>query len=275
MKKRLLIFSIICTGLYITLTSSSNGYSSNKTGSTGGAVGCGSCHGSSNTNTLTIAFELDSAGTPVTSYKAGMSYTLKMIGTNTGTFTCPYFGFEMSTVNATNGQAGTFTGIASPYRTRTSGSITYAEQSSPINASSGSGGNGTIYTATTSWTAPAAGTGTVRVFGVINAVNGTGGTSGDYWNNASASFTEEVISASVENMTTSTPIIFPNPVVSDLHINTQTACQISILDMNGKLIESFNSEGSAIVNTATWSRGIYQVITLQDEIRTSNLVVKQ
>jgi len=59
------------------------------------------------------------------------------------------------------------------------------EQSTRINATTGTGGAGTTYEESFTWTAPSFGTGTVSFWGVLNAVNANGNNdSGDKWNTA-------------------------------------------------------------------------------------------
>jgi hypothetical protein len=93
MKKQVLIITV-CAGLGALMFSSygagpaSNGYDctgAETAGSLGNFTGCssgGGCHKNSVTTTVGVALELDSAGVPVTRYKAGMTYTVKLTGTN-------------------------------------------------------------------------------------------------------------------------------------------------------------------------------------------------
>jgi hypothetical protein len=61
---------------------------------------------------------------------------------------------------------------------------TIIEQSTAITATTGTGSSGTTYVESIPWTAPAAGTGSVVIYGVINAVNGNGSNSGDHYQDA-------------------------------------------------------------------------------------------
>jgi Secretion system C-terminal sorting domain len=154
-------------------------------GASGAACSGGGCHGS--TTSLGVTVELDSAGTAVTSYHPGVAYTVKITGTNSTGSTLPKFGFQLATVTAasagtsTAAQAGTWGTVTSPVQNTSTGSsglnIPIIEQRSAITATSGTGGSGTTYTESISWTAPAAGTGSIMLYGVINAVNGDGNAS--------------------------------------------------------------------------------------------------
>jgi hypothetical protein len=178
---------------------------------------------------------LDSAGIAVTNYKPGMSYTLKVTGTNTSTSSLPKFGFQVTVVNSSGagtsaavlagalGTTGLPTGVR--YTSAASGcGIDILEQSSARTATTGGGATGSTYVMSgLPWIAPAAGTGTVVIYGCINAVNGTGGSSGDRWNNGSASITElPAVNNSVVTVSNGISVkAFPNPVSNNLNLLRQ------------------------------------------------------
>ena len=176
MKSRfaLLIFAGLLT--HLILGSNTSGYTRNETGARG-STGC-SCHNS--TNSLNPTVELDSAGVPVLSYVPGGSYTVTLSATEMSGK--PAFGFELSMVKATGAgttasvQAGTWGTL--PSGTRSSASQVMIEQSTQIAAASN------MYTMSIPWTAPAAGTGSVKIYGILNAVNNNGSSSGDAAQNA-------------------------------------------------------------------------------------------
>ncbi|MBS1686706.1 MAG: hypothetical protein JSS76_18345 [Bacteroidetes bacterium] len=74
----------------------------NCTGSDGGTTACGGagCHTSSLSSSLGTTLEFDSAGTPVTSYVPGGSYTVKITATNATGSTLPKFGFQLVSITA-------------------------------------------------------------------------------------------------------------------------------------------------------------------------------
>lgn len=209
MKKKLLLLPLLSGLIYIVGSSYSSGPAS--TGSidgcgattTGGCSGGGSCH-TANTST-TVTMELDTVGgAAVTNYVPGGSYTIKITGVNTSTAALPRFGFQLSSVKSTGAgtssavYAGTLATSGLPASTHNvtigSGTIHYVEHTSATAATTlvGGGTSGTTYVRSINWTAPAAGTGSVKFCGVVNAVNFDGGTSGDRFNTGSLTVPEHV-----------------------------------------------------------------------------------
>ncbi len=288
MRKSFLLLPLVGAFAYLTLSSNSGGKSGNLTGSPSGSTGCGSCHGNSAVTGVTVTFELDSAGVPVTHYKAGMVYTLKMIGTNTTTFTLPKFGYQMVTVMGTGStQAGTFSTVPTGSNTHTSGGLTVLGQTTPNSPSTGTGATGTVYTLSAGWTAPVAGSGTVSVHAVLNAVNNNGGDdNGDKWNTGTASFQEWTVShvgvAEVDGQNNA--VAYPSPVTADLNIalgNTQSGTsQVSVFDINGRLVAQ-QSINTAVANQVTtfgtdrWAQGIYNVVITSGNTSKTITVVKK
>lgn len=183
-KSVLAIFAIAF--IYLTINGYKAGYaasgSGNGTGSRGSS-GC-SCHGTN--NNLAVTMELDSAGVPVTSYVPGKSYTVKINAVNNGSTSYPKYGFQMSTVKATGAgttsavQAGTWTTtLPTGVRATTLNSLNLIEQNALLLPASGTGGNGTVYTQSIAWTAPVAGTGSIKLYGVLNGCNGNNNDTGD------------------------------------------------------------------------------------------------
>ena len=250
---------------YFTLGSNSGGFnSSNYTGARNSTAGC-SCHGS-NTSSTGILFELDSAGVPVTKYVGGMSYTLKVKGTNASNL--PYFGFELAVVKGTGSsqtQAGTWGTVTNPSgftQTRTMSTLSVIEHNQPISITAATN----TYDIVVPWTAPAAGAGTVYVYCTLNPVNGTGGTGGDAPNNKSASFTEETIPSAVNNIVAIMDVtVYPNPTHGSLNISLQNANNdtytLQVFDMSGKLLynEAFNAASNFThnINTGSFANGMY------------------
>ena len=280
MKKRALLIPVFGIFAYLTLSSDSNGPGGNKTGSHGAGAGCGSCHGNSATSGVTVTFELDSAGTPVTRYKPGMLYTLKMIGTNTTTNSLPKYGTQLSVVKGSgtsSTNAGTFSSLPTGTATHTSSGITILEHTTRLSPATGTGATGTTYVVSVGWTAPAAGTGTVSAYGVINAVNTSPSSddAGDKWNTANASFTElPSATIGVENVTLTDVNVYPNPVNNILNVSGYQGA-ITIFDMNGKIVATENAtNANTMINTSAWAAGLY-IVTLQNNgIVTTKTIVK-
>ena len=207
MKKKFILIPFIGVLLYVLLSSYSEGPAITAgiegTGATGSA-GC-SCHNASSTSSTTVSIQLLSGGTPVTTYVPGNTYTIQITGTQTSSsLTLPRFGFQLMVVKSSGAGSGSAVSTGT-FGTAPSGTHTYSlsgrtifehyNGGSPgaISATTGSGGSGTTYVESISWTAPAAGTGSVVIYGVINAVNYNGtDDAGDKWNNNSLTICESV-----------------------------------------------------------------------------------
>jgi len=208
MKKKFILFPVVGLLLYILLSSYSEGpdHWGNVDGTGATNPGGCSCHNSGvAATTTTVALELDSAGISVSRYTGGHSYTVKITGTNTSGTTLTWFGFQICVIKTgTSGgsavNAGTFASTGLPTSTQkvsagTAGVIggsglpvDFMEHSAPINVTSGG-----PYTESFSWTAPAAGTGSITIYGAVNPVNHDGSAdAGDLWNNNNVTFCENV-----------------------------------------------------------------------------------
>ncbi len=186
----------------------------------GNPNGCTNCHGTTATPGITFTIEIDSAGTAVSTspatghYTPGYTYTVKITGTNTTTSSLPKWGFQVAaTVGAVAAtspvNAGVFqsTGLpAGVHYVVAPGSTSsffanVVEHDTKLSPASGTGGTGTVYTESFTWTAPAAGTGVVSIFGALNAVNNDGGASAlDKWNTAQL-ILNEIVAAAVPPIT--------------------------------------------------------------------------
>ncbi len=313
MKKQILLFTGIAGIAIVTLTSGQNGAGSesgyNCTGSEtglGNAKGCAStgasCHGTAGAPTagITLSIELDSAGVPTTHYKGGKTYTVKITGTNTTSNTLPKFGFQISCIKGTDSvttpvNAGTFSAAGLPTNVRYTPAIltptalfaaNVVEHSNPITATSGSGGSGTTYVESFSWTAPAAATGTVSFWLALNAVNDDGhATNADKWNTAKAIISEWPSFLGVaETVPAYTLKAFPNPVTNNLHIEIGNATAgsyvLQVFDLNGRIVAQDNvsvSGGGQLtnINPSSWPPGIYQLAITKDGNQKVISVVKQ
>ena len=219
MKQTIVLF-IFGALLLKVLTGSSTGCAANGNGDCTGASGSTGCSCHSTTSGLGTTIELDSLGIPVASYHPGGRYTVKIKAANnsTGATNLSYFGFQMATVlsagSGTGGanQGGTW-GTAFPPSVQNTtsasgwgGNFDIIEQSSPIIATTGTGAVGTTYVDSMTWIAPAAGTGSIKLYGIVNAVNHNSRSNGDYSQGATAvTITEAVISNLVASVSISTP----------------------------------------------------------------------
>ncbi|MBC7553293.1 MAG: T9SS type A sorting domain-containing protein [Taibaiella sp.] len=277
MKKGFLLLPIIAGIAYISLTSYSSGYTANASGS-GSATGCGGsgCHGTSATTGIIDSVYLDSAGMGVfvNKYTPGKSYIIHFGAANTTTNNLPKFGFQLSVVNAAGtANAGTLSAITST-SLNTSGIIHFIGQTTPLAPLFGTGGIGTAYRVDIPWVAPAAGTGSVKIYGVINAVSGNGSEGPeDKWNAKSATITERTTTppASVNDVESGLQIsAFPNPCVSNMHlqlINASGTYNVTVSDMSGKVVLSQVTEANgttvAAINMSQLAGGVYHVAVSQ------------
>ena len=284
MKKGILLFALAGGICYVTLSSNASGGAAGPgidgTKATGG-VGCNDCHSSSTSVLVTV--ELDSAGVPVSQYFPGLSYTLKVSGTNNTTSNLPKFGFQVTVVKSTGAgtasaaNAGTLVTTGLPtgcrYTSAATGGFGIAvfEQSSARTATTGTGTTGTTYVmGSLPWTAPASGTGTVKIYGCINAVNGNGSSSGDKYNYATPVSITEATPVQVKEVVTSIDAnVFPNPVTNNMNIafgNVEAGSyNVSVYDLNGKMvagtiIEATGTAQNAAINTTNLVAGIYNVV---------------
>ena len=248
------------------------------------------CHSTTATSTIGVVIELDSNGTtPTTHYKGGMTYTVKITGTNTGA-TLAKYGFQLSAIvgtasAATVTDAGTFATTGLPTSTRISPPqsgatyLTVAEQSTAITLSGGT------FSKSFSWTAPVTGTGAIAFFGAANFVNGNGNAdAGDLWNTTSAVI-NEWSTVSVPNVVNNIDVnIFPNPIANSMNVAIGNVAagnyEVCVFDLNGKMVActSFVATGSAqnaSINTANLVAGVYNVVISNGTDKKVVSVVKQ
>jgi hypothetical protein len=283
MKKRSLLILLAGSFLYLTLASDSNGPGGNRSGSHGGTASCGSCHGNSATTGLNLSVVLDSAGTAVTQYVPGITYTVKLTGIHhvTGITNLSKFGFQLSAVlgsGSTSTQAGTWGTLpASSHLASGTSGISVVEHAAKWSPASGSGDTGTTYTVSIPWTAPAAGSGTVTVYGILNAVNNNGndGTT-DKWNTTNAAFTERIASTGVTNIAANAAAVYPNPVLNTMNINgLANNSQVVVYDFAGRVMASTPASGTLTISTEGWAAGMYYVHIAGNGSRSVTTVVKQ
>jgi len=216
MKKRILLFTLIAGLGYLAFSSYSTGPGTNAydctgadaaTGSgnpTGCSTGGGGCHSTTATAGIALTLEIDSAGVMVSStpgtghYTPGYTYTIKITGVNNTTSTLPKWGFQVAATKGTVAMsaasisnAGTLQSTGLPTNvhyvaatgTPSSFYANVVEHDARLSPLTGTGGTGTVYTESFTWTAPVAGTGAVSLWGALNAVNNNGSAdAGDLWN---------------------------------------------------------------------------------------------
>ena len=293
MKKNFLLtiaIACMCLGM---LTSSrrgagiANGF--NATGSEyglGNITGCtvAGCHAYNADTGIKVSLELDSAGIPVTHYRAGRTYMVKITGTNNTALTLPKFGFQVScvkgtTIMVTPTNAGRFDTTGLPANVRYTASIpsdfvcNLIEHSAPIAATTGTGDSGTTYVVSFPWIAPAAGTGSISFWGALCAVNNDSASGGDAWNTNKVIIMEHTSDLATSHTANKMRLCaFPNPVINNLNLqinNAETGIySLQVFDMNGKNVMneniSFSAGHSTAINTSTWPPGTYHVMVSKD-----------
>ena len=284
---RLTSVSAICFIIFSSYTSGPGTHGYDCTGAETGLsnpTGCGSgCHGSSATAGITVAVTLDSAGIPVTSYKPGLTYTIKISGTNTTAISLPKHGFQVGVIKGATSvvtpvNAGTLQATGLPtglrYRAASAGNyvVNVVEHLTQLAPASGTGGSGTVYADSFTWVAPVAGTGAVSIWGVLNAVNNNGNNdAGDKWNTNHLVVNELVSGVSVNSITANFTVkAYPNPCFSNFTIECENSdpgqVAISVYSMDGKLIAAQTNGGNNATpvsfNSSGWKPGMY-VVTVE------------
>ncbi len=239
MKRSFIILPVLLLGLYFSLSSNSSGPASAGNGIRNGGPGtngnCSSCHGGgAGTTTMTIALKEKTGGAAANGkYKPGTVYTVTISGNNPN---LAFFGFQLTAATAGHQQAGNFGNLGSNKHAVVIGGLQVVEHSENLAKTSGA------YLAEFDWTAPAAGTGTVTLYGIINGVNDDNNTTGD---KASApvnlSLTETVPPTSVQDLSKGSDLkVYPNPASNLLYLSSdkmnQGKYQVVVYDMAGRLV---------------------------------------
>jgi hypothetical protein len=303
MKKRILLFAAIGGIAVITMTSGQTGAGAesgfNCTGAetgSGNSAGCsqgGTCHSAGATAGITVSLELDSAGSPITHYAAGVTYSVKIKGTNTTTNTLPKFGFQVTCIKGSVAvsapdSAGKMATTGLPanvkYTPPHSGEFVcpLIEHSAPITAATLGGATGAVYLDSFQWTAPAVGTGVVSIWGALNAVNNNTSSTGDFWNTTHLVLNEAVPSSVTNVINNINVSAYPNPVSNILNLQFNNAppgnYTLQVFDLSSRCIsnENFevNSNQVTNINTSSWAPGLYQVVIQKEGINQIVRVVK-
>jgi hypothetical protein len=307
MKKRILLFTAIAGMCYLIFCSyqtgpGANGYECTGAETDGGnptgcSAGASTCHGAPNNPTASIgvSIALDSAGIPMHYYTGGVTYKVKITGTNGSTDSLPRFGIQMgaikgTTTSATPVNAGTWSSTT-PANTHytPAGSfflVNVVEHSSPLLPTTGTGRTGSTIVDSFTWTAPPAGTGLISIWGAVNAVNfNTVADAGDLWNTAHIVIPEGRASLSVASVAEDMNIkAFPNPTTGNLNLHLDNAqpgaYALQVIGLNGSTFVNQNIEVNSVsqatvINTGNWAPGLYSVVVEKDGIRKTTLVVKQ
>ncbi len=238
MKKRILLSSFALLLLAFLFFEASGGVAqiqaTDRTGSpVASANGCDFCHSGGDYNTSVIVQVLDGE-LPVTAYDPGETYTFK-VTVNAENNPAGY-GFQAVALSGDDHvNAGRFGTASLPARVSLLNNRQYFEHQMPSGPNSWS----------IDWTAPAAGTGEVRIYAAGNAVDGNNSSAGDQ----PATLDEPLVLT--ENVVSSTfgpaPLevemeIFPNPVSDLMNLRIRSVendrLQLRIFDSGGRVLRA-------------------------------------
>lgn len=230
MKKKVIFFGAFLTFVVINSSFKNGLLTSNGLRVTGapteGTCMQSGCH-SGGTQATTTTVQLFQAGTAtaVTSYLPGVQYDGKVTIT-AGT----RYGFQMTCLTASsNVAAGTFATSMAGTALGSNSGRNYIESNTI----------GTTGVYTFKWTAPAAGTSSVKFYACGNALDANGNSSGDKATTATLTLTEETTTGVETNQLTGAKIT-PNPVVSvfnfQLPISLEPEATVEIRNLAGQVI---------------------------------------
>lgn len=241
MKKFVTVFLLAFSGmLAIVSLSSSKTASTGVMGQASQNLGCGSCHG----NTASANTVINVSGIPAAGYTPGTTYPVTLTITNGSKLGA---GFDLFFTSGTisGNPAGTMLMLA--------GKEMHHIQRFPMNAG--------VFTINFNWTAPAAG-GLVSLTVAGNAVNNNDNNSGDEWNKTS--FTYSPAPNSLNDLSTESVVVYPNPVSEQISIDTKNQGAVSNVVITNLAGQRFNllaneNNGKLFVDVNTLSTGFYQI----------------
>jgi hypothetical protein len=242
MKKSILITALILPAAFLIFSSNSAGPASSGNGiRNGGPLSngtCGSCHsGGSGTTSINLSVVEKSNGNAANGiYKPGVVYTVTLSGNNAN---LAFFGFQVSAANAAQQQAGSFGNLGADKHSSNLSGLQIVEHNTTLSKVNGA------YTVSFDWTAPAAGNGTVTLYGIINAVNNNDEGSGDKVS-APATISLNEQSTGIDDVENDRSVkLYPNPASDVLHIATDQRFKgnynVRILDINGRVVYRDNA----------------------------------
>jgi hypothetical protein len=261
MKKIILSSFTLASLLVIGLTLSSNasGPGGNRTGSPGSSGNCSGCHNGGNfSGTLKVGITAVGDTTFLSFYTPGQVYDMHVISGGTSSKK----GFQATVLTSSNAAAGT---------------ISAAPSGTSIDVSGGKSIWGHTSTSSsgvwkTTWTAPAAGTGTVTIYGAAVVSNANGNNSNDQVVTATAMIGEKV-SSNTRTLEAAKLTVIENPTNTVLRLNG-IAKNIIIWNNQGQVAASANH--SAELNVAHLPSGTYYLQTVtENNVHNTTAVVIQ
>ncbi len=249
--------SILVVGL--TISSNASGPGGNRTGSPGSSGNCGSCHSGGNYGgTLKVGITDIGDTTFLSFYTPGQVYDMHVISGGTSTKK----GFQATILNSSNMAAGTCGTAPAGTSIYTSGGKSIWGHTTP----SASG----VWKGT--WTAPAAGTGTVTIYGATVVSNANGSDSKDQVVTANAMIGEKVPS-NTKSLDATKLKVFENPVNTVVRLNG-VAKNMIIWNNQGQVAASANNTSE--LNVSHLPAGTYYLQTVSENNihNTTAIVIK-
>lgn len=249
---------LVAAGATLISNSSGRGTASGQgaAGAPGDGLTCASsnCHGSGGPFAAQMNIVLMKEGEEVDFYLPGETYDMT-ISVESSTGTPSRYGFQMTALlDSDDSSAGSFTDISNNSQLVTLNERTYLEH------------NGSSITKdfTSTWTAPAEGSGDVTVFAAGIAANGNGGTSGDSGAIGSTTFTEGDLS-STKVLTADEMNFYPNPAQNFIKVDTKLSQSMvyDVLSINGVKVLSGRLENNSI-DISNLANGLYLVAVSGD-----------
>ena len=256
MIKKVLFCAVILVTAAVLFSPTSFHFSSSPGGSPGGFSGslgdngktCRNCHSGGG---APLKINILTTNIPSSGYVAGQTYDMSLTYGEAG---CNIYGFEVTAENSANQRKGKF--ATNDGNTKTLNTSTRLTQTS-----AGRLGSGDARTWLFKWTAPAAGTGTITIYGSINAANGDGGNGGDKIYTFKETISEDVSSGVADYISDLNKLsVYPNPASDVITISGNNITVVEIYTLTGERVSTLNaSNGKA--NVASLASGVYLLKT--------------
>lgn len=247
----------------------------NLTGGPGSNATCGSCHTGGTLTNAGISLRKKSDNSLVTGkYTPGETYIVSLSAMHNTNF---HHGFQLMALGADNKQAGEFKALGSDIHSRLVGGVTLIEHNKPLAQ------QGAVFAKTIEWVAPAAGRGTISIYGTMNAVNNDGTTGGDAVSAPlKITFAESGVSVPATTKLDDVLKIYPNPATNALYVDMQDAqagsYEVAIFSIAGNKVytqQVQNLAGVITVPVASLAAGTYYVQVSSADVKYNKIFVKQ
>jgi hypothetical protein len=276
MKKiNFLVALMIGAGSLLLLQSSSAGRAAvggqDRTGSPIANGTCSACHSGGSFSPTSSAVITNASGAAVTAYIPGQTYTVTYTVTGTNV---PGYAMQASILDASFANAGDFlSATTANTQLSTANGVEYLEHQ-------GVQSTGTFVA---TWEAPAAGTGTVTLYGAGLAVNSNGSTGGDQVTPAIEVTLTEDNSTNVSNIQDDALTVFevyPMPSRGNFTIKNNhqaTASMVQIVNMTGQIVaaKQVNLVQNAVQTMDFFHLvpGVYTVVLEGEQMRQTQQIV--